>query len=276
MQIYLSKGEKRRFGVTVALMCRSVVPNFSAGRRLHRKQLTAEKSRSRFVTYWSLIEPLLIGGIFVLLYQFRAISALDTGLPYALFVITGVMFWQSLVDAVNQPLGAIQRSRDLLLNTHVQPEALMWCALIRATYNAAFRAIIALAFILYFLEPSPIFVLLGFTYFFVFTWLACGLGFLLEPFNAIAEDVTTAVNLILRPLLFVSGVLFPVVGVAQLEMYIGYNPFLIIVENFRSITFGFPMYEQATLVTIAGTFFMLFLCAWYVFHLSVRLVVEKG
>jgi lipopolysaccharide transport system permease protein len=275
-EIYLSTRDNQSLATLVKTMVRNVGPSFHAGYHLHRKQLATEKYRSRFHMLWNLVEPFLLGLIFVALYQYRAISPLESGMPYSLFVISGVMFWQCLMDGFNVPLGQIGRSKELLSNTKIKPEALMWSAIIRVFYNSTFRLIIVLLFFYVFNSFDFVNVALAIIFFYFSIFLTCALGFLFEPFNAVMEDFSKFINLLLRPLMFLSGVIFPVKDIEAIALLNQYNFLFLIIENFRALLLGEALYRTGGLCLIVGILAATFLFAWYVFHISVRLVVEKG
>ena len=117
-------------------MLASAIKSYTSGYSLFKKQLSVERSKSKFGFIWDLGEPFVLAIVFTLLYQFKAIDGLDSGLPYALFVISGIMLWQSIVDSITAPLSNITRSKELLLNTHIMPESLMWSEIIRSVYKS--------------------------------------------------------------------------------------------------------------------------------------------
>ncbi|KQW31321.1 hypothetical protein ASE36_03400 [Rhizobium sp. Root274] len=259
----------------VRAMLRSAFTSVYAGRSLCFKQISAERTKSTLAPIWDLAEPLLVGLTFVMLYRTKTLQQPELAVPFALFVISGIMAWQSLVDAITIPMKVIISSRELLLNTQVPPEALMWSCLIRALYNLFFKLLIVWGFAISYGHFNLIGFCLSAVYLTAAVFLTASIGFLLSPFNAIAEDTLRVVNLILRPMMFISGVVFPVTTIGTLETINSYNFLFILIENFRSLLFlnFFADAFRITIVTIG--LITLFAVGWYVFHTSMRHVSEK-
>jgi lipopolysaccharide transport system permease protein len=276
VQIYTSETRNRTLISILKEMWRSVFSGFYAGYSLCTKQLVVEQSKSKLGILWDAGEPLALGLVFVLLYQYRAIGTLDSGLPYALFVISGIMMWQSLTDAITNPLTSIIKAKELLLNTHIAPESLMWASIIRVFYNTLFRFLVVVVFALFFQQCSILSALLAFVFIVVCVTLFSAVGFLLAPFNTISEDVSRFINLVLRPLMFISGVLFPVSGIQELEVFNSYNVFLILIDSFRDVFFNLDLSNSTQIMMVATFFIPFYLLAWYIYHASIVIVAEKG
>lgn len=205
----------------------SAIKSYRVGYSLFLKQLYVEKSSSKFGFIFDLGEPFILAIVFTLLYQFKAIGELDLGIPYALFVISGIMLWQSIVESITSPLTSISRSKELLLNTKVSAESIMWSEILGSLYKSLYRYVIVLIFAIYFKEVTLLSAFFAFLLMLVIVFLFSSIGFMCAPFNAVSKDISRIINMALRPLLFLSGVLFTINHVEIMAAFNEYNIFFI-------------------------------------------------
>jgi ABC-type polysaccharide/polyol phosphate export permease len=180
VNFYAKNNGDKGFANIVRSMRNSALSSFYAGRSLCFKQVAAERTKSALAPIWDLAEPLLIGLTFVMLYRSKVLDQ------------PGILAWQCLVDAITIPMKIIISSRELLLNTQVPPEALMWSCLIRTLYNLLFKVLIIWGFAIAYGYFNVIGVILSTSYLVLAVILTASIGFLLSPFNAIAEDTLRA------------------------------------------------------------------------------------
>ena len=257
-------------------MLASAIKSYTSGYSLFKKQLSVERSKSKFGFIWDLGEPFVLAIVFALLYQFKAIDGLDSGLPYALFVISGIMLWQSIVDSITAPLSNITRSKELLLNTHIMPESLMWSEIIRSVYKSLYKYLVVLIFAIYFQQTTLFSAVLAFILMLITVSLFTSIGFMLAPFNSVSEDVSRVVQLILRPLLFLSGVLFSVDHIEAMAVFNEYNIFFIAIDFFRSVFFNLTSFSLVQFLIFILAFSLYFLVSWHVFRVSIKIIVDRG
>jgi len=69
--------------------------------------------------------PLLGSAVWLFLSTSRLVQVADTGLPYPVFVFTGLLLWSILIDSFNAPLGQVNGNRALLAKINFLREALI-------------------------------------------------------------------------------------------------------------------------------------------------------
>jgi len=105
--------------------------------------------------------------------------------------------------------------------------------------------------------------------------VGASIGFLLAPLNVVYGDINKVVTIILRPLMFISGTIFPIPTDGFYSFLYLINPVLIVIEGLRGlVTLGtIPL----SLLFWGNVMFwvVLFLLAWYFFHVAFRLASDK-
>ncbi len=102
--------------------------------------------------------------VFIILFSFKAIDYSYIDIPHALYVVTGIMLWQSLFESIFDGANTISNYKNTLLNTRVQAEATIWSGILKVTYSAFIKYIIVVICAIYFNEYS----LLGLFFAFIF------------------------------------------------------------------------------------------------------------
>jgi lipopolysaccharide transport system permease protein len=169
----------------------------------------------------------------------------------------------------------MQRSKNLLTQVKIPPEALLLSIFLKISFNSFFRVVVmfVLSFVtntlswigfIKFLLLYPSIVLVGMTF-----------GVLLAPFNTIYNDVGKVIRISLRPLLYGTPVLYAVPSVTLLVYFNTFNPVGIILSNLRLLaTQNIFQNMPAFMITLA-LLFIIFVSGWLIFNLSIPILSNK-
>lgn len=274
MIVYDSKSTSSSFIKNIKDIFKNIKSDYYIAYRLAIKDIKSKYSKSYIGLIWDFLEPIALATVFIFLHKSKFLNTEDLTMSYSIFVIYGLLMWQIFNDTLLKSLEIINRSRTLLSQINVSPEALIMSIIFRMSFNALFVIVAIVIFSLI----TGAFNLLGTLYFIllfpviILTGLAIGL--ILTPFNTINSDVGSFMKILLRALFFTSAVLFPIPKEGILHTFGNYNPLVYIFENMRYIGIGHDVNIIGFLSVIVGMVILLFL-AWYVFHLSLKLLVER-
>lgn len=274
-EIYVADAESRDLRNVLRSMVRGAKEGTYVGYRLFIKNIRADHARSKLTFFWNFSEPLVFALVFVFLYKSRVISVGELNIPYAVFVTVGILLWQVFATAITLPLDIIRQSQNLLTHTKVAPESLMWMNIYQVYFDAFFSLVVILSVAIFFGTISLLWFGMFLLFFSSMVLAGFSVGLLLSPVNSIYGDVGKIVNLSLRPLMFISAVIFPLPKTGVLSVLNTVNPMALIISNLRSVlTQGIFINAFAFAITIF-IFGLIFLFAWYVFHLSIKVVIER-
>ncbi|BAM02583.1 ABC transporter permease [Phycisphaera mikurensis] len=170
--------------------------------RLFRRDLKAEFLRSKLGWWWNLADPLILAAVFVFLRGERVLSGLPLPIPYPVWVVLGMLSLQAFLNAWTQPLRLLGRSRPLQQQVPVTPATLLLSQALRIGFDAAFYLPV-MGLTLWWTGTLNLPGVLAAAWLYaLLVALGCGLGVLMAPLNAAAEDVGKAVRSLNRPLLF--------------------------------------------------------------------------
>ena len=129
---------------------------------------------------------------------------------YPLFLLAGLMLWQTFVDAVQAPLRVVGESKAMLAKVNFPREALMFAALGEVLFNVAIRVVILLIGWIY-LEGGQLPSTLWLSPLGVGAIIMFGMtvGVLIVPIGLLYNDVTQGLALVFQVWLLATPVLYP-------------------------------------------------------------------
>lgn len=223
---------------------------------------------------WMLLPPLVTGLVWIYLGKARVINGLTSSVPYPVFVLTGLFFWQSFVEALTCPLQQLQLARPTIAKVRVPHEAFVVAGLGTVLFNTSIRLLILAVVLLTFQMPvysTMLLVPLGLALLIVF---GLGLGYLLAPAGLLYADIGSALPVVINLWFLITPVVYsPPASVAHI---IAWNPVTPLLSTTRDwlLTGSVVPTPGFTLVAIGAC--LLLLISWLLYrlakpHLIVRL-----
>ena len=93
--------------------------------RLFVKDIKSQYAKSAFGLLWDFVEPLVLGLVFIALARTRVLDAGDIKMPYAVFVIYGLLLYQTFCESMTLSTGMIGNSRGLITHLNIPCEAII-------------------------------------------------------------------------------------------------------------------------------------------------------
>lgn len=208
---------------------------------------------SRSAWFWIIAEPVLHMAILGFIYygiRQHKIGGIDT----LIWLVLGLQGYFLFRRTVNQMAGAIDSNRSLFAYRQVTPtDAVLMRGVLEGLMMIVVLAVVlaGLAMMGHDIVPAdPLAVLEAF----VGLWLlGVGVGLVISVGAELAPEVRNIMNVIMMPLYFISGVLFPISGIPEpYREWLLYNP---IVHALDSARIGFsPYYHSAPNISIEYVF----------------------
>ncbi|MEX1213601.1 ABC transporter permease [Saccharospirillum sp.] len=220
------------------------------------RELKTRFGRWRLGYVWAVLEPMMMIIILALVMTYLRGREPWFNIPVPVFIGIGFLlynFWQSLAM---RAAGAISSNDGLFGYRQVKPYDTVFARAILETIIVVFVAAILVWLADWFfnlgvaiydpLRAMLVFILLvGFSY---------GLGLIIAVFGALQPEFAKVIPMVSRPMLFISGVMFPLAVVPEnLQPYLLWNPLLHAIEQMRFSLY--PQYpaEKTSLMFLAGS-----------------------
>lgn len=262
--------------IAVGAMFSGFAKSRYAGWRIFIKDVRAEYANSAMGVFWDFMDPLVLGLIFYFLRRSGVVSIGEIAIPYSVFIIYGMLLYQTFAESVTIPLTLMGRSKNLLSNVRVPPEALVLSAVYRLLFNSAFRILVMLAFSLF----TGAFSLPGFAGFLLIypsiIIVGMAFGLVLAPFNVIYSDVGRLVRVILNPLRYATPVLYPIASSPPFNYIYMFNPMALVLDELRSLATQGTMEEPLGFAVRVAFFAVVTFLGCFLFHISVPVLAARA
>lgn len=204
---------------------------FSELRQAHALGLTfavrsfKSKYRQSFLgAVWAIVPPLLTSAIWIMLRSTGIINLDDVGVPYPLYVVSGIMLWTIFSSSVLAPLQTTQANRGVLVKINFPREAIFFNAFYEVLFNSVVSMIIILAGMIYFgvLPTSEVWMFIPCLLLLIM--LGMGIGLLLTPFALLFRDIQYVLPSVLQLGMYLTPVLYAKPIYTGLVSVLRFNP----------------------------------------------------
>ena len=225
---------------------------------------------------WAIVSP--IAFIFVLSFIRGRMDGGDThGVPTFVFMAYGLILIQMFLQSLQACSGAIKKNKSLFAFRQVQPISAVLAA---GMFELLFKifVVVGIFIIMYFLGievyiNDPLLMLYCF---FVLWWFSMMIGLLFGILMAYVPEVNKILNLVTRPLFFISGVFFALQDFPkEYWHYLNWNPILHAIELTRYA--AYPAYgsEGVSLTFLSVVTLVVTFLAMSVYYTNWRQAISR-
>jgi lipopolysaccharide transport system permease protein len=274
--VYAAGSQTRHVGQVLREMAAGAWQGRFLAYRLFRRDLKAEFADSALGYLWNFVNPLVLALLFIFMKSGGILQTEAIEMPYGVYVVCGMLLFQSFIQSLNLPLTLLKRSGNLLNTAKVPPEALIGSTVIRLVFDSLFYIPIIVGVCLLMDE----FTWAGMVYLIVLypaiLLLGCSIGLLLAPFNVVYNDFQKFVQNLTRPLLFICPTFYRSFdGLPWLNAVTQYNPIAIAMDNIRLMTVQQQWMNAEAFWLMAGVSLGVFLLASVLLHVSLPLLAQE-
>jgi lipopolysaccharide transport system permease protein len=259
-------------------LMRDLVASRELATRLFLRDFRAKYRQSFLGYFWLIFPPLALTGSFVLMQRSNLLTAgTSSDVPYALFALAGMLFWQCFSDAITVPIRLVGQSKSMLVKLNFPREALVLAAMLEVSFTFLVRLAIFLIFGLCMGLTFSATTLLLPLVFMGLLIVGTGLGVVLTPGSLLFSDFSQGLPLLMSFALICT----PVAYVAQPGTLLGtinsWNPIAPIIGLGRDILLNAPITSGQLLVplivAIAGLLTLFF--GWIFYRLSIPHIIAR-
>jgi lipopolysaccharide transport system permease protein len=243
--------------------------------QLLRRDLVATSKQSIAGALWFVILPLFGVAAFVVLNRAGVLAPGDVHLPYPVYAVGGLAFWQLFAMGSAAGAHALTSSAALIGKINFSRKALVIASQGRAWVAFLVHLALLLGFQLWFDAPIRATMLLVPLLALPILLLGLAVAFVLAIANALARDVATSTPLLLNLLLLATPILYQTPAHGVLRSLTRVNPLYHLVAGPRDLILmgtlpdptGFLLSVVFAVVALAG--------ALLAFHVAEQRVVER-
>jgi lipopolysaccharide transport system permease protein len=215
---------------------------------------------------WAVIQPFLTMVVFSVFFG-RLAKIPSEGIPYPVFVYTGLLPWTYFSQSLSRSSESIVSSANLIRKVYfprlVTPISASLSALV--DFFISFAILLALMVYYKFLPTTGVFL---FPVLVLLTFLcSTGIGFWLSALNVMYRDIRYAVPFVVNLGMFLTPVIYPVSIIPERYSWILYlNPMAGIIESFRATILGYKSIPVFGLIFSVGITLLCFVSGVFYFR----------
>ncbi len=224
---------------------------------------------------WAFIIPLVSVGTFVLLNQSGIFVFGEIGIPYPIYAVLGMAFWQLFSTGLIASSNSLAKARTMITKINFSKKSLVIASMGQAlvSFLIQFGLVVAL-FAFYGIAPSPLVALVPILIIPIL-FFTLGLGFILSLLNGIVRDVGNMLSVLITFLMFLTPILYAKPTEGLLAVLTVYNPLYYLAAAPRDIVLMNRVSEIGGFVASSILAVAVFILCLIIFHLTETRVAER-
>jgi lipopolysaccharide transport system permease protein len=214
--------------------------------------------------FWSVVRPIASALPLIFVGRQFNLGAGIEGIPYSIYALTGIIFWNLFWDAFTMPMFLMHRTRTVLKRIPLSPSALVWATIFSALVNLGVNLIILLIAAFFMGAHVSWFASMALLSLPVLLIAGLGLGLPLVSITAVYHDMRYGVGFLGQLFLWSAPIVHSIPSDGLLRTINTYNPLTYLISAPRSWFFGLETQNVEFFWLAASFSLVLFLVgSWY-------------
>jgi lipopolysaccharide transport system permease protein len=206
---------------------------------LARREVSGRYKQSAVGVFWAILQPLLLAAVFSIFLGSRASVPSPPGVPYPVFVVSGMVFWLFLSGALTAASGSTLGNQALISKVYFPRVIIPLTYMFPALVDLAVAFLVVIGAMLVYGVAFHIQILLVPLIVLVALCLTLGAALWLSALNVRYRDVQQVLPFLVMLGLFTSPIFYPFSFVPQgLQPIYALNPVAGLLEAYRWALFG--------------------------------------
>ncbi len=243
--------------------------------RLMVRDISAQYRQTLLGYFWAVFPPLVTSAVFILLKGSTVMDVKSPGVPYPVYVLVGMTFWQLFVDALNAPLKVATESKSILSKINFPRESFILSGIGQVLFSFAIKVVLLAVVLIIFkvpvrwtlvLLPLPLLGLL---------LLGTMIGILLMPVGLLYKDIQSALLIATSGLVFITPVGYPPNVEGFLGKLIQLNPVTPAITTAKEMVFNGIPADMVPFFAVFGVTLGLLFVGWVIYRLAIPIIIER-
>lgn len=243
--------------------------------QLFRRNFFAMYKQSFLGILWIIILPIINVGVFAVLNNSGIFNIGDIQVPYPVYAIAGMAFWQVFAVGLGSSAHALTSAGDMITRINFSKKSLVFAPMGRTMVSFLVQlTLVGVLLLFYRILPGPGILLIPLVVFSI-VLLTLGLGFLVAIMNAIVNDIGNILSMGITFLMYLTPVLYAHPKTGILSHATKYNPMYYFVSAGRDLILDGRINEiQGFLFSVLFSV-ALFVVGLVIFHLTETRIAER-
>lgn len=243
--------------------------------QLFKRDFLSSYKQSFLGILWAILFPITSIAVFIALNRSGVLSIGDIGVPYSIYALIGIAFWQFFSNGLVACSNSLVNAGPMILKINFSKKSLIIASLGKAIIPFAVQILmVGVLFIGYGRKPNgmgllfPILIipLILFT---------IGLGFFTSILNGIIRDIGNMISILMMVFMFFTPVLYAKPRTGILATLTDYNPLHYLVSVPRDFILKGASSDLHGFIIFSFISILLFLICLFVFHITEKRITER-
>jgi lipopolysaccharide transport system permease protein len=273
--ITYSASTSQSSGTTIRSVFSGFKEGYSLGRQLASRDIRAQYRQSFLGLIWAVVTPIAQTLVWIFLSNRGVLNIGDTGVPYAVYLLTGIMLWQTFLEALNAPLAMFKSSQSILRKININKESLIIAGFLKVLFGFAIKMVVLIPMLFYFAIDPGINVLLFPLAVLVILLTGFAIGIWITPIGALYTDVQRFIASASQLFFFLTPIIYPARTEGVFGLLDTYNPAAISIGTARDLLIGQPVGSIEIYVVFCLIAFILLFSGLVLYKVSLPIIVER-
>jgi len=243
--------------------------------QLFKRDFLTSYKQSFIGVAWAFIIPLVSVGTFILLNQSGVFAFGEIGIPYPMYAILGMAFWQLFAAGLIASSGSLVKAERMITKINFSKKSLVIASTGQALVSFLIQfCLVLILFAFYGIAPSPLILLVPILIIPIMLF-TLGLGFILSLLNGVVRDVGNMLSVLITFFMFLTPVLYAKPTEGLLAAITNYNPLYYLVAAPRDMVLINRVSEINGFLVSAVLALVVFMVCLIIFHLTETRVAER-
>ncbi len=187
---------------------------------------------------WAVFQPFMTMVVFSVFFG-GLLKTPSDGVPYPIFVYTGLLFWQLFSGALSETSNVLIANQAIITKVYFPRLVLPLSAVMTKFVDFAIAAVILLGMMAYYgYAPHPLSIVVAPLLLLITFMAAVGGGLFLAAANVKYRDVRFVLPFFIQMLLFLTPVIYPASIAGKYSWILALNPMMGVIQNARASLLG--------------------------------------
>ncbi len=187
---------------------------------------------------WAIFQPFMTMVIFSIFFG-KLLGVPSDGVPYPIFVYTGLIFWQFFSSALSDTSNVLIVNQSIITKVYFPRLILPLSTVFTKFVDFIIAAIILFGMMIYYGYTPQLIGLLIIPILLLITYMAsAGIGLILASLNVKYRDVRYVLPFFIQILMFVTPVIYPASITGKYSWILALNPMMGVIQSARAVLLG--------------------------------------
>jgi len=243
--------------------------------QLFKRDFFALYKQSFIGVLWAFIIPLVSVGTFILLNRSGIFFIGDINVPYPIYAILGMAFWQLFSTGLITSSNSLVKAGSMIVKINFSKKSLVIASAGQSIVSFLIQiTLVIILFIYYKIFPSTAILLIP-LFMIPIMLLTLGLGFIFSLLNGIVRDIGNILSILMTFLMFLTPILYAKPSIGILARVTNYNPLYYLTSVPRELVLTGVITEWKGFLISSVISIIIFIICLIVFHLTETRVAER-